>query len=220
MKVVIFSDVHGNLPALEAVLAHAGPADRYICLGDVVNYGPWSNECVRRVAELPNCGCIQGNHDLDFLRGQYDGSHPVAKAFFTFCYPRFRERDLLRGYKENDTVGRYLAVHTINGRYIYKDSAIHLDNNYLIGHSHYQFGITKDNFYLYNAGSVGQNRADIRVAQYLVWRSDPERIEMVSCCYDYAAVVSEMHRLKYPDICTEYYVRKIGIGPISQSPLC
>jgi len=47
VKVLVISDVHGNLPALERVLDNNNDVDLVISLGDVVNYGPWSNECVQ-----------------------------------------------------------------------------------------------------------------------------------------------------------------------------
>ncbi len=67
MRVVVFSDVHGNLAALEAVLKDAGPADAYWCLGDLVGYGPEPNACVARVKALPNLRCVLGNHDAAVL---------------------------------------------------------------------------------------------------------------------------------------------------------
>ena len=39
MRILIISDVHANLPALDAVLEHAGGTDRVWCLGDIVGYG-------------------------------------------------------------------------------------------------------------------------------------------------------------------------------------
>ncbi len=63
MKVLIISDVHANLTALEAVLQSAGVVDAVWCLGDLVGYGPDPNECVERISSLPNVHCIKGNHD-------------------------------------------------------------------------------------------------------------------------------------------------------------
>lgn len=63
MRVLVFSDVHGNLPALEAVLQDAGAVDAYWFLGDLVGYGPDPEACVQRVRSLPNLICLQGNHD-------------------------------------------------------------------------------------------------------------------------------------------------------------
>jgi len=65
MRVAVISDIHGNLPALEAVLADLDGerVDAIWCLGDIVGYGPAPNECcalVRARADI----CLCGNHDL------------------------------------------------------------------------------------------------------------------------------------------------------------
>lgn len=67
MRVLIISDIHSNLTAFEAVLAHAGDFERVICLGDVVGYGPDPEECVQLLRSLPNLTCIMGNHDAAVL---------------------------------------------------------------------------------------------------------------------------------------------------------
>jgi predicted phosphodiesterase len=61
----IISDVHANLPALEAVLAALGEleVDAYACAGDLVGYGPQPNECVDAIRRL-GATCVAGNHDL------------------------------------------------------------------------------------------------------------------------------------------------------------
>lgn len=63
MRILVISDIHANLTALDAVLADAGEVDAVWCLGDVVGYGPDPNECIARLAALPNLVCLQGNHD-------------------------------------------------------------------------------------------------------------------------------------------------------------
>lgn len=63
MKILIISDIHSNLTALEAVLSDAGQVDAVWCLGDLVGYGPDPNECIRRIKQLPNLVCLIGNHD-------------------------------------------------------------------------------------------------------------------------------------------------------------
>ncbi len=47
MKLLIVSDIHGNWPALQAVLAAEAEVDQILCLGDLVNYGPQPAECGR-----------------------------------------------------------------------------------------------------------------------------------------------------------------------------
>jgi len=71
MRIMVFSDIHSNLTALEAVLAAAGNVDAYWCLGDLVGYGPDPNECIALVRDLPNLVCVRGNHDAATL-GEVD----------------------------------------------------------------------------------------------------------------------------------------------------
>ena len=85
MRVGVISDIHGNLAALEAVLAAVGTVDALWCLGDVVGYGAEPNECVARLRELDSI-CIVGNHDLAAL-GQVSldafSSDAAAAALWT-----------------------------------------------------------------------------------------------------------------------------------------
>lgn len=70
MRILIISDLHANLTALEAVLADAESRtfDTVWCLGDLVGYGPDPNECIERVQALPDLKCIIGNHDAASLQ--------------------------------------------------------------------------------------------------------------------------------------------------------
>ena len=65
MRVAVISDVHANLPALEAVLEHADAEgiDELWCLGDIVGYGGKPSECLTLVTERQAI-CLGGNHDL------------------------------------------------------------------------------------------------------------------------------------------------------------
>src|SRR5262245_44017827 len=62
MRALVLSDVHGNLAALEAVLASAPSHDAIWCLGDLVDFGPEPDQCVRRLVAL-GARCVAGNHD-------------------------------------------------------------------------------------------------------------------------------------------------------------
>ncbi len=65
MLYLIFSDIHSNLPAWDAFLKEIKKykPDKIICLGDVVGYGPFPNECVEAVNILPGLLIVAGNHD-------------------------------------------------------------------------------------------------------------------------------------------------------------
>ncbi len=64
MRIAAFSDIHGNLTALEVVLAdiERHNVDRLICLGDLVALGPFPGEVVERLSAL-GCPVVQGNTD-------------------------------------------------------------------------------------------------------------------------------------------------------------
>jgi len=68
MRIGVLSDIHSNLPALEAVLAALGPLDAVWHLGDVVGYGPHPDEVVTRLREIGAIG-VRGNHDAAALGG-------------------------------------------------------------------------------------------------------------------------------------------------------
>jgi predicted phosphodiesterase len=74
MRVAVFSDIHANLPALEAVLDDTADAgvEALWCLGDVIGYGASPDECTALVAERCDA-CLVGNHDLAAL-GELDTS--------------------------------------------------------------------------------------------------------------------------------------------------
>lgn len=80
MRVAVISDVHGNLPALEAVLEHAGREgfDELWCLGDVVGYGGKPGECLALMRER-SAICLGGNHDL-VVSGVLDIDHFTSDA--------------------------------------------------------------------------------------------------------------------------------------------
>jgi predicted phosphodiesterase len=66
MRIAILSDIHANLPALDAVLAALGPVDAVWHLGDVVGYGPHPDEVVARLRDMGAVG-VRGNHDAAAL---------------------------------------------------------------------------------------------------------------------------------------------------------
>jgi predicted phosphodiesterase len=106
VRLAILSDIHANLPALEAVLADIDGAgiEELWCLGDVVGYGAQPDECARLVAE--HCElCLVGNHDLAVL-GELDDSSfsPAAAAAVRWTRETARPEtiDFLRGLEPAD----------------------------------------------------------------------------------------------------------------------
>jgi predicted phosphodiesterase len=81
MRILVLSDLHANLTALDAALeAAAGRWDRTVCLGDVVGYGPDPNEVTSKIRKL-STATIRGNHDKAVAElMDTDDFNPVAKA--------------------------------------------------------------------------------------------------------------------------------------------
>lgn len=69
-RLAIFTDIHGNLEALEAILKDIKDKeiDEVICLGDIIDIGPNSKECVDLLLDN-NVKSILGNHEIYLLKG-------------------------------------------------------------------------------------------------------------------------------------------------------
>jgi predicted phosphodiesterase len=150
MRLAILSDIHANLPALEAVLGDvdgAGVAELW-CLGDVVGYGAQPDECTDLVADRCALSLV-GNHDLAVL-GELDISSfsPAAAAAVRWTQQTAREGTLefLRRLEPADE-GRDVALYHASPRdpvweyVLWPDQAaeciaVQAARVSLIGHSH------------------------------------------------------------------------------------
>jgi predicted phosphodiesterase len=111
MRVAVISDIHSNLPALEAVLADIGgnDADQVWCLGDIVGYGAHPDQCAGLVSESVAL-CLAGNHDLVVCGAidiEYFTLDAGAAARWTVDAIHQDTLDFLRGLRP---VGRRLDV--------------------------------------------------------------------------------------------------------------
>jgi predicted phosphodiesterase len=214
MKVVIFGDVHGNLIALEKLFKlEKSEADVFICHGDVVNYGPWTNECIQYLRTIDNCTLLKGNHEHYFMEGLYDGTNEIAQTFFRHCFMHFDQKLIseLKKYQINFQIEDYTIQHTINKQYIFEDTDISellIDRNYMIGHSHQQFYRQKDGFSIYNTGSIGQNRQFINQSCYLKYDTVTKEVVLKTYLHDSTKVISQMKTENYPKLCIDYYLSK------------
>jgi predicted phosphodiesterase len=150
VTLAIVSDIHANLPALEAVLADAQRVgvDQLWCLGDVVGYGAHPDECTSLIAE--RCAlCLVGNHDLAVL-GELDDSafSPAAAAAVRWTRETARPEtiEFLRGLEPADE-SREVALYHASPRdpiweyVLWPDQAaeciaVQAARVSLIGHSH------------------------------------------------------------------------------------
>lgn len=106
MRILVVSDVHANLVALDAVLEGAGAFDRIWCLGDLVGYGPDPDACIDRLRPLDPL-CLVGNHDLAASgRLSLEEFNPDAKAAAIWTRSRISEANL----RWLDTLAAMLAA--------------------------------------------------------------------------------------------------------------
>lgn len=124
MKIAVLSDVHGNVPALEAVLDDVDRwgADRIIVNGDLINRGPCSLECLRLLDDrrIPVLR-IKGNHEcfvVDSADRPMDPGEPLYDFYCFGYWTAYRlgpaEVDRIRGWGEhldlNDPKGGSLHI--------------------------------------------------------------------------------------------------------------
>ena len=115
MRSAIFSDIHANLEALEAILAEArehGCTD-FICLGDVVGYNANPHECVEIVRQM-DCPVVKGNHDeqASLLESSRDFNELAERAIdWTREHLTDEDKQWLRDLRFSRPVRDFTIVH-------------------------------------------------------------------------------------------------------------
>ena len=95
MRFAIFSDLHANLEATEAVLADAREHDctDFVCLGDVVGYNANPHECVEIVQKI-ECPVVKGNHDEQAtLAGSSRSFNALAETAINWTREHLTDQD-------------------------------------------------------------------------------------------------------------------------------
>lgn len=143
IQIAVFSDVHGNLPALEVVLndiERRGICQKF-CLGDLVDFAPWGNEVIQKIRNL-NIPCLMGNHDERI-------------AFDLPVFP-------LSKHSEEETRARLVAIDhskkhiTEEHKKFLSELPFHLKLSYKIGHKHWNIqlvhsSLSSNDTYLYES---------------------------------------------------------------------
>ena len=211
MKIAILSDIHGNLPYLEKALKFIKKknVDFYVFLGDVVGYGPWSNECVEIIKGIKNSEKILGNHEEYFIKKNCNSNNELTKLFFEHSFKNFKCAEEIKNYKKYIICDEIKFTHTVNNQYIYKDTNLKIYENLVIGHSHTQFVKKINKYWLINPGSLGQNRKNIQKMEFAILNTQNCNIDFISKKADINYLLNEMRLKKYPLQCIEYYLRRI-----------
>lgn len=93
MKILVISDVHANIYALNAVLEEEADADKIICAGDLVNYGYFPHEVIETFRKL-KIPTVCGNHDLEIVRNATLKSGERAIGFTKFTVGKLDKKDI------------------------------------------------------------------------------------------------------------------------------
>ena len=117
MRIAVLTDLHANLEAVQATLAHAQEqgAERYALLGDFVGYGADPAAVVTLVRERVAAGAfaVKGNHDAAVVRGAAPSMRPEARTVIEWTRSRLDAGQLafLDALPLTQTLGEMLFVH-------------------------------------------------------------------------------------------------------------
>lgn len=191
MRVLVVSDIHSNLAALDAVLDDAGKWDAAICAGDVVGYGPNPQECVERIY-FKGFRCASGNHDRAVATVETDWFNENAQEAIRINRGQLSPTalkwlgELPTGLQLDLDEVKISVYHGSPTQpltsYIFPgDAEAHADrflsitgaDALILGHTHVPYAVRRGNRLMLNPGSVGQPRDGDPRASYLILETSP-----------------------------------------------
>jgi predicted phosphodiesterase len=203
--VAVLYDIHGNLPALEAVLADAGKAgaERFVLGGDYALFGPFPAETVRALRDLQDARWIRGNVDRWTAHPDQAPDDELIHGAIEACRGAMdpvvvEELDALDEQLVEDQT-RYCHASPISDTRSFlpepSDDEDELlagvrERRVFFGHTHIQFTrVRPDGTQLFNPGSVGMPMdGDARAAYALI--GDDGEVHMRRVEYDIAAAAA------------------------------
>jgi putative phosphoesterase len=214
MKLVILSDIHGNWPALEAVIEAEGSWDTVAFCGDVVDYGPNPTRCLRWVGEHAEHR-VRGNHDnaVGFFSdckcmGTFRTYSITTRSWHQGLLNR-SDRLLLRSLPTLDWFewqGKHfrMAHATPQGdlfEYLsmdeWEERVRGLEADFvLLGHTHIQGMRSFGNLTVVNPGSVGLARDRGGEACYAVY--DGKQVDLKRVTYDVDRTIADLRSSPLP----------------------
>jgi len=221
MRIAVLSDIHANLPALEAVLdfLHGMPLDRVVCLGDIVGYGPHPKEVIK-LLEKEGLSCTLGGTDMRLIFPKFSRKKsPESEAVLEWTRKQLgeRERAFLRTLPPMQRfptpIGRAKAFHgrpeDPEARFpLYADEAEVMEllehlraPVVLAGGSHMPVFRQIRHYYVLDPGSVGltlggEPGADVAI---LSIKKDDVSARFYKIPYDYAQTVFDLKAWGLPE---------------------
>lgn len=217
MRLLILSDVHSNLAALEAVLEDAGRWDTAISAGDVVGYGPNPEECVDKLM-FKGFRCAKGNHDNAVYDGDSSWFNDDAKDAIKINRGQLSTRSMrwlgsqptelrLKLHRHDIAVYHGSPTEPLTS-YIYPQDAKARADNLLehtgadvliLGHTHIPYIVEKKGKFIINPGSVGQPRDGNPRASYIVLETDQLTAELRRIEYSIDATAEAIDAIGLPN---------------------
>jgi predicted phosphodiesterase len=225
-KIAVLSDIHSNLPALEAVLDDLAQfkVDHIVVAGDVVNWGPFSAQVMERVTR-EGCAVIRGNNELYLV----DWQTPRAPARWQhYTIPPFTIRQL--GDRWMAVISAWPDTITLRFRDAPTLRIVHgsprspfesifptsteseilvmlegvEETTIIAGHTHLPMDRRVGHWHILNPGSVGMPLSGIPgVATYMLLDGSPEGWHgtLRHVRFDYEPVLREFERLHFVEEC-------------------
>jgi hypothetical protein len=203
MRYAVFSDVHANLPALEAlVAATCADADAYVSLGDLVGYGPWNDECLELARGLPGIVLLEGHHERLFAGAESVArEHPLVQEFFRASRALFTRPDLVRDLPAESAIGGFRCRHA---------AGPDPEGNWFVGRTHEPSLRETPRGRLVNVGSAGHNRRRLDAASFALYDSGTGAVTLKEIPYAAGRFLRELESRRYPAACLEYVRRKLA----------
>jgi predicted phosphodiesterase len=230
LRYLILSDIHANVPALDAVVAHAaGRFDTVVNCGDIVGYGPDPNEAIEFCRERCTA-VVRGNHDKavvglgdlewfsDLARTSAEwtsGQLTAENAAWLAALPQGPlECDgftLVHGapHDEDEYVVNALEVREIAAAYTsgltffghtHLQSAFELHRNGVRLLNVHDFVASDTSAFVVNPGSVGQPRDRDPRAAYALYDTETRVVELRRADYDLDLVYQRVLRAGLPEV--------------------
>jgi putative phosphoesterase len=220
VRIGIVSDLHGNLPALEAVREDLPDVDRLVCAGDLVGYNPWPAACLEwvREADVPT---VMGNHDRAVASESAFRFNAMAAAGVEYAREQLAteqrewlgqlpaERRLLdgrvrvvHGHPEDPdhyTRPDEFAPDLLTAGGIDAESGPTAPDLLVMGHTHVQHHAVFDSGIVCNPGSVGQPRDGDPRAAYAVVDLEDRSVAEHRVGYDIERVQTAIRQAGLPE---------------------
>jgi predicted phosphodiesterase len=231
LRLAIFSDIHANLEAFEAVLHDAAEqrCTHHVCLGDIVGYNANPHECVERVRAM-DCPVVKGNHDeqASLIESSRDFNELAESAIrWTRDHVTEEDKTWLRDLRLQRQVRDFTIVHATldtpaQWAYVFNNLDAVASFTYqhtpvcFFGHTHVPMAFIRDEcvrrvkidqLHIETSKKYFINAGSVGQPRDADWRA-------AYCVYDIENNVVELRRVKYELAAAQKKIVNAGLPPL------